>query len=138
TAVSWPIAYTGPSASTCSCESLTTVAISRIESRRVSRPDISRSIQIRRHSLASGLFGVMRSRLLSVRRIIAQRHPSSSPYAMHPMSALSQYAVLAAMLAPAFFLTATAALLTTANARLSRVIDRVRSLLRELEEWSVD
>jgi hypothetical protein len=57
---------------------------------------------------------------------------------MHPMSALSQYAVLTAMLAPAFFLTATAALLTTANARLSRVIDRVRSLLRELEECSID
>lgn len=51
---------------------------------------------------------------------------------MHPIAALSQYAVLTAMLAPAFFLTATAALLTTANARLARVIDRVRTLLGEL------
>jgi len=55
---------------------------------------------------------------------------------MHPIAALSQYAVLTAMLAPAFFLTATAALLTTANARLSRVIDRVRSLLGELDDCS--
>ena len=53
---------------------------------------------------------------------------------MHPLSALPQYAVLTAMLAPAFFLTATAALLATANARLSRVIDRVRSLARELDD----
>lgn len=55
---------------------------------------------------------------------------------MHPMtamSAVSQYAVLTAMLAPAFFLTATAALLGTANARLSRVVDRVRTLLGELD-----
>jgi len=55
---------------------------------------------------------------------------------MHPIAALSQYAVLTAMLAPAFFLTATAALLTMANARLSRVIDRVRSLLHELDGCS--
>lgn len=54
--------------------------------------------------------------------------------AMHPLSALPQYAVLTAMLAPAFFLTATAALLATANARLSRVIDRVRSLACELDD----
>src|SRR5690554_1477306 len=53
---------------------------------------------------------------------------------MHPLSALPQYAVLTAMLAPAFFLTATAALLATANSRLSRVIDRVRSLARELDD----
>jgi len=46
--------------------------------------------------------------------------------------AISHYAILTAMLAPAFFLTATAALLTSANARLARVIDRARSLLQEL------
>ncbi|KAF1709768.1 hypothetical protein CSC70_08705 [Pseudoxanthomonas kalamensis DSM 18571] len=47
-------------------------------------------------------------------------------------AALSHYAILTAMLAPAFFLTATAALLTSANARLARIIDRARSLLKEL------
>ncbi|WP_101927670.1 MULTISPECIES: DUF2721 domain-containing protein [Luteimonas] len=49
-------------------------------------------------------------------------------------AALSHYAILAAMLAPAFFLTATASLLGTANARLARVIDRTRALLRELAD----
>ncbi|WP_028920387.1 DUF2721 domain-containing protein [Pseudoxanthomonas suwonensis] len=42
------------------------------------------------------------------------------------------HAVLAAMLAPAFFLTATASLLLSANNRLARIIDRTRTLLREL------
>jgi len=51
---------------------------------------------------------------------------------MPPTAALSHYAILTAMLAPAFFLTATAALLTSANARLARVIDRARNLLQEL------
>lgn len=49
-------------------------------------------------------------------------------------SALSHYALLTAMLAPAFFLTATASLLMSANNRLARVIDRARTLLRELSE----
>jgi hypothetical protein len=44
----------------------------------------------------------------------------------------THYAVLMAMLAPAFFLTATASLLLTANNRLARVIDRARALLCEL------
>lgn len=48
--------------------------------------------------------------------------------------ALEHYAILAAMLAPAFFLTATASLLGTANSRLARVIDRLRNILKELEE----
>jgi len=51
-----------------------------------------------------------------------------------PINIASHYAILTAMLAPAFFLTATAALLTSANARLARVIDRARNLLRELAE----
>jgi len=51
--------------------------------------------------------------------------------------AFAHYAVLTAMLAPAFFLTATASLLTSANNRLSRIIDRLRAVLKELEE-SVD
>lgn len=46
----------------------------------------------------------------------------------------THYAILAAMLAPAFFLTATASLLGTANSRLARVIDRLRSILKELED----
>ena len=47
------------------------------------------------------------------------------------MSAPSHYAILTAMLAPAFFLTATASLLLSANNRLARIIDRARSLLIE-------
>ena len=50
--------------------------------------------------------------------------------------ALDHYAVLMAMLAPAFFLTATASLLMSANNRLSRVIDRLRVVLKELEDSS--
>jgi hypothetical protein len=45
----------------------------------------------------------------------------------------SHYAILTAMLAPAFFLTATASLLISANNRLARIIDRARQLLSELE-----
>lgn len=50
------------------------------------------------------------------------------------MSTPSHYAILTAMLAPAFFLTATASLLLSANNRLARIIDRARSLLRDLAE----
>ena len=52
----------------------------------------------------------------------------------HP-GALSHYAILTAMLAPAFFLTATAALLASANTRLARVVDRLRSLI---VAWELD
>lgn len=51
---------------------------------------------------------------------------STDPYA--------HYAILTAMLAPAFFLTATASLLLSANNRLARIIDRARSLLKELSD----
>lgn len=44
-------------------------------------------------------------------------------------NALGHYAILTAMLAPAFFLTATAALLASANTRLARVVDRLRALI---------
>jgi len=44
-------------------------------------------------------------------------------------SAIGHYAILTAMLAPAFFLTATASLLMSANSRLARVVDRLRSLI---------
>lgn len=50
----------------------------------------------------------------------------SNPVALH-------YATLAAMLAPAFFLTATASLLMSANSRLARVVDRLRSVLKDIE-----
>lgn len=53
---------------------------------------------------------------------------------MLPSPALSHYTILTAMLAPAFFLTATASLLASANARLARVIDRTRTLLRDLAD----
>ena len=48
------------------------------------------------------------------------------------MDSANTHAVLAAMLAPAFFLTATASLLLSANNRLARIIDRARTLLKEL------
>ncbi|MDI1253420.1 DUF2721 domain-containing protein [Thermomonas sp.] len=44
-------------------------------------------------------------------------------------TAMSHYAILTAMLAPAFFLTATASLLMSANSRLARVVDRLRALI---------
>ena len=50
----------------------------------------------------------------------------------------THYAILTAMLAPAFFLTATASLLMSANNRLARVVDRLRGLLRELDEGDLD
>ncbi|WP_083487477.1 DUF2721 domain-containing protein [Pseudoxanthomonas dokdonensis] len=49
-----------------------------------------------------------------------------------------EYATLTAMLAPAFFLTATASLLLSANNRLARIIDRARTLLLELSSVSDD
>src|SRR5690606_13613434 len=60
-------------------------------------------------------------------------HDSGSPRIPHMLqnasNGLGHYAILTAMLAPAFFLTATAALLASANARLARVVDRLRSLI---------
>jgi hypothetical protein len=44
-------------------------------------------------------------------------------------SALAHYAILTAMLAPALLMAATASLLTSANARLARVVDRLRALM---------
>ena len=46
----------------------------------------------------------------------------------------THYATLTAMLAPAFFLTATASLLLSANNRLARIIDRARTLLKEMQD----
>lgn len=44
------------------------------------------------------------------------------------------YTILLAMLAPALFMTATASLLQSANNRLARVVDRLRTMMRESEE----
>lgn len=44
------------------------------------------------------------------------------------------YAVLTAMLAPAFFLTATGSLLISASNRLARVVDRLRQLMKDMEQ----
>ena len=44
------------------------------------------------------------------------------------------YAILTAMLAPAFFMTATGSLLISASNRLARVVDRLRQLMKEMEQ----
>jgi len=54
------------------------------------------------------------------------------------MNDISHYTILTAMLAPAFFLTATASLLLSANNRLARIIDRARTLLQELPKVQDD
>lgn len=46
---------------------------------------------------------------------------------------ISHFAVVSAMITPAFFLTATSSLLATSNARLSRVVDRMRVDISELK-----
>ncbi len=50
----------------------------------------------------------------------------------------SHYAVVSAMITPAFFLTATSSLLATSNARLSRVVDRMRLDIVELKRSAVE
>lgn len=49
---------------------------------------------------------------------------------MLPMS-LDQYQVLTSMLAPALLMAATGSLLISANARLARVVDRLRAVMAE-------
>lgn len=43
------------------------------------------------------------------------------------------YAVVSAMITPAFFLTATSSLLASSNNRLARVVDRMRAQIAELQ-----
>ncbi len=76
----------------------------------------------------------MRSQSCRGRRIIAQPFPYLANNRMPLNATLSHYAILTAMLAPAFFLTATASLLMSANSRLARVIDRARILLKTRSE----
>ncbi len=47
----------------------------------------------------------------------------------------THHAILTAMLAPALLMTATASLLVSANTRLARVVDRLRTLI---VEWAHD
>jgi hypothetical protein len=51
---------------------------------------------------------------------------------------LSHFAVVSAMITPAFFLTATSSLLATSNARLSRVVDRMRADIAELQVSDIE
>ena len=48
------------------------------------------------------------------------------------------YTIVSAMLAPALLMAATASLLTSANARLARVVDRLRALIVAWEESAPD
>lgn len=48
---------------------------------------------------------------------------------MTPQDAISHYEVLASLLAPALLMAATGSLLVSANNRLARVVDRLRSLV---------
>ncbi|MES2859090.1 MAG: DUF2721 domain-containing protein [Pseudomonadota bacterium] len=52
--------------------------------------------------------------------------------------AIGHYAILTAMLAPALLMAATASLLVSANARLARVVDRLRALIVAWEQDAPD
>lgn len=51
---------------------------------------------------------------------------------------LGHYAILTSMLAPALLMAATGSLLVSANARLARVVDRLRALIVAWEEEAPD
>ena len=51
---------------------------------------------------------------------------------------LGHYAILTSMLAPALLMAATGSLLVSANARLARVVDRLRSLIIAWEATAPD
>jgi hypothetical protein len=53
-------------------------------------------------------------------------------------ASLGHYAILTSMLAPALLMAATASLLVSANARLARVVDRLRSLIVAWEHDAPD
>jgi hypothetical protein len=48
---------------------------------------------------------------------------------MSPQDAISHYQILTSLLAPALLMAATGSLLVSANNRLARVVDRLRSLI---------
>jgi len=53
-------------------------------------------------------------------------------------NSLGHYAILTSMLAPALLMAATGSLLVSANARLARVVDRLRALIVAWEEAAPD
>jgi hypothetical protein len=53
-------------------------------------------------------------------------------------SSIGHYAILTSMLAPALLMAATGSLLISANNRLARVVDRLRSLVLAWEEEAPD
>src|SRR6476469_8456072 len=57
---------------------------------------------------------------------------------MNPTLAPTHYAILTSMLAPALLMAATGSLLVSANARLARVVDRLRGLIDEWRSFSPD
>ncbi|PZO10905.1 MAG: DUF2721 domain-containing protein [Lysobacteraceae bacterium] len=52
---------------------------------------------------------------------------------MYPNQVLDHYGILTSMLAPALLMAATGSLLISANNRLARVVDRLRSIIGQLE-----
>ena len=52
---------------------------------------------------------------------------------MNPTDTLDHYRILTSMLAPALLMAATGSLLVSANARLARVVDRLRAIIGLLE-----
>ena len=52
---------------------------------------------------------------------------------MNPQEALDHYRILTSMLAPALLMAATGSLLVSANARLARVVDRLRAIIAQLD-----
>lgn len=57
---------------------------------------------------------------------------------MFDPSSTGHYAILTSMLAPALLMAATGSLLVSANARLARVVDRLRALIIAWEEAAPD
>lgn len=52
---------------------------------------------------------------------------------MNPLDTLDHYRVLTSMLAPALLMAATGSLLVSANARLARVVDRLRAIIAQFD-----
>lgn len=57
---------------------------------------------------------------------------------MFPMDNLDHYRILSSMLAPALLMAATGSLLISANNRLARVVDRLRSVLAQWETTVIE
>lgn len=57
---------------------------------------------------------------------------------MNPSPDAGHYAILTSMLAPALLMTATGSMLVSANARLARVVDRLRGLILEWNDVAPD